>query len=320
MHAPIPGLIFSVVSTFSGCGGSCLGYRMAGGSIRLAIEWNKAAAAIYALNFPGTPLHVGDIAALSVDDALSLAGLRAGALDVFDGSPPCQGFSTVGDRHFDDPRNGLFREYVRLLRGLRPRAFVLENVSGMVRGRMKLIFAECLRELRESGYRVRARLLNTQWYGVPQSRSRVIFLGAREDLERDPTFPPGDKARIVGVREALGIMGRGGIREGWGGTTFDGIKNKQHANRLRSLALPSPTIVRARPPILMRDGQERELTLAECARLQTFPDDWKWGDRKTVALETIGNSVPPRFMAAIAAHVRNTILTPQSDLPGDASC
>ena len=82
----------------------------------------------------------------------------------------------------DDGRNQLFQEYVRLLRGMRPKVFVMENVSGMVKGKMKLIFAEILRELKGSGYKVSARLMNAMYFGVPQSRERMIFVGIREDL------------------------------------------------------------------------------------------------------------------------------------------
>ena len=82
----------------------------------------------------------------------------------------------------DDGRNQLFREYVRLLRGLKPKVFVMENVSGMVKGKMKLIFAEIMRELKASGYHVSARLMNAMYFGVPQSRQRMIFIGVREDL------------------------------------------------------------------------------------------------------------------------------------------
>ena len=82
----------------------------------------------------------------------------------------------------DDGRNQLFQEYVRLLRGLKPKVLVMENVSGMVKGKMKLIFAEIMRELKASGYHVSARLMNAMYFGVPQSRERMIFIGVREDL------------------------------------------------------------------------------------------------------------------------------------------
>src|SRR5699024_2204750 len=137
----------TVISTFAGCGGSSLGYSMAGYREPLAVEWEQNAVDTFRLNFPDVPVYHGDIAKLSVDECLSMTGLQPGELDVFDGSPPCQGFSTAGKRQIDDERNQLFREYVRLLKGLKPKVFVMENVSGMVKGKMKLLFAEILREL-----------------------------------------------------------------------------------------------------------------------------------------------------------------------------
>jgi len=172
----------TLISLFAGCGGSSLGYSMAGYRELLAVEWDDHAVATFRLNFPDVPVYHGDIAKLSVDECLRLAGIGPEELDVLDGSPPCQGFSTAGKRKMDDGRNQLFREYVRLLRGLRPKVLVMENVSGMVKGKMKLIFAEILRELKESGYHVSARLMNAMYYGVPQSRQRMIFIGGREDL------------------------------------------------------------------------------------------------------------------------------------------
>jgi len=82
----------------------------------------------------------------------------------------------------DDGRNQLSREYVRLLQGLKPKVLVMENVSGMVKGKMRLIFAEFMRDLKASGYHVSARLMNAMYYGVPQSRQRMIFIGVREDI------------------------------------------------------------------------------------------------------------------------------------------
>ena len=142
----------TVISTFAGCGGSSLGYSMAGYRELLAVEWDNNAVETFKLNFPGVPVYHGDIAKLSVDECMRLAGLsEPGELDLLDGSPPCQGFSTAGKRNIDDDRNQLFREYVRLLRGLRPKVFVMENVSGLVKGKMKLVFAEIMRELKPAG-------------------------------------------------------------------------------------------------------------------------------------------------------------------------
>jgi DNA (cytosine-5)-methyltransferase 1 len=191
----------TVVSTFAGAGGSSLGYSMAGFRELLAVEWDDNAVETFRLNFPGVPVYHGDIAKLSVDECLSMAGIAPGELDVLDGSPPCQGFSTAGKRQIDDPRNQLFREYVRLLRGLRPKVFVMENVSGMVKGKMKLVFVDILKELKASGYRVSARLLNAMYFHVPQSRERMIFIGVRDDLGIEPTHPRAE-GRPVTVGEA----------------------------------------------------------------------------------------------------------------------
>lgn len=179
----------TVISTFAGAGGSSLGYSMAGYRELLAVEWDDNAVATFKLNFPDVPVYHGDICKLTVDECLKLAGLTGPRqLDVLDGSPPCQGFSTAGKRDMTDDRNQLFREFVRLLRGLRPKVFVMENVSGMVKGKMKLIFAEIMRELKASGYVVSARLLNAMYFNVPQSRERMIFIGVREDLGIAPKY------------------------------------------------------------------------------------------------------------------------------------
>ncbi len=192
----------TVISTFAGCGGSSLGYSMAGFRELLAVEWDNNAVETFKLNFPDIPVYHGDIAKLSVDECLAMTNLKVGELDVFDGSPPCQGFSTAGKREFSDSRNQLFREYVRLLRGLKPKVFVMENVSGMVKGKMKLIFAEIMRELKTSGYKVSARLLNAMYFGVPQSRQRMIFVGVREGLGINPSHPMAENTQIS-VKQAI---------------------------------------------------------------------------------------------------------------------
>jgi site-specific DNA-cytosine methylase len=201
-HAPRAANAPTVISTFAGCGGSSLGYHMAGFRELLAVEWEQNAADTFRLNFPHVPLYHGDIAKLSVDECLRLAGVKPGELTVFDGSPPCQGFSTSGKREIGDARNQLFREYCRLLEGLRPRAFVMENVSGMVKGDFKIVFAEILRTLKRCGYRVKARLLNAMFFGVPQSRERMIFIGVRDDLGVEASHP-------AGWSEPVSLLSRG---------------------------------------------------------------------------------------------------------------
>lgn len=192
----------TVISTFAGCGGSSLGYKLAGYRELLAVEWDDNAVQTFKLNFPEVPVFHGDIVKLSVDQCLNMAGLKPGELDVLDGSPPCQGFSTAGKRSLSDDRNQLFLEYSRLLKGLQPKIFVMENVSGMIKGHMKLIFAEIMKELKDSGYQVKAKLMNAMYYGVPQFRERVIFIGVRNGLVMIPGFPLPNK-NIIMAKEAI---------------------------------------------------------------------------------------------------------------------
>lgn len=190
------------ISLFAGCGGSSLGYSMAGYRELLAVEWDDNAVATFKLNFPDVLVYHGDICKLTAERCLEMAGLQSGELDLLDGSPPCQGFSTAGKRQMADKRNQLYMEFVRLLRGLRPRAFVMENVSGLVKGKMKLVFADIMREMKASGYEVQCKLLNAMYFGVPQSRRRLIWIGVREDLKGKASFP-GAQCRPVTVGEAL---------------------------------------------------------------------------------------------------------------------
>lgn len=218
--AAIPWNGLRVVSTFSGCGGSCLGYRMAGYRVVWANEFVPVAHASYRANMADECLLDGrDIHQIRPEEILAATGLQIGDLDILDGSPPCQAFSTAGKRakgwgqaqryeHGAQQCNEtLFTEYIRLLRGLQPRAFVAENVSGLVKGVAKGYFKEILRDLKASGYRVEARLLDAQWLGVPQMRQRIIFQGVREDLGRAPVWPRPLPYRYS-VREVLGIAFR----------------------------------------------------------------------------------------------------------------
>ncbi len=287
----------TVISTFAGCGGSSLGYQMAGFRELLAVEWDDNAVATFRLNFPEVPVYHGDIASLTVEECCRLTDCAAGDLDVLDGSPPCQGFSTAGKRILDDPRNSLFREYVRLLRGLRPRAFVMENVSGMVKGKMKLVFADILRELKASGYRVSARLLNAMYFGVPQSRQRMIFIGVREDLDITPTHPKA-QTRELGIGHLIPDV-----------LASRSMKINPWIRHPRAAATITKTD--SDYQFLTINGI-RKPTLAEVATIGSFPQGFIW---QHGAWAHIGNSVPPLFMKAIAEHVRETVLEPRRVQP-----
>jgi DNA (cytosine-5)-methyltransferase 1 len=190
----------TVVSTFSGCGGSCLGFEMAGYKVLWANEFVAAARDTYAANHPETPLDARDIRDVKPEEILAAIGMRAGEVDVLQGSPPCASFSSAGKRSanwgqvkaYSDTRqrtDDLFFEFVRLLSGLQPRAFVAENVAGLTRGVAIGYFKEIMRALVGAGYAVRCKVLDAQWLGVPQSRSRAIFVGVRKDLGEAPEYP-----------------------------------------------------------------------------------------------------------------------------------
>jgi DNA (cytosine-5)-methyltransferase 1 len=321
----------TVISTFAGAGGSSLGYSMAGFRELLAVEWDNNAVETFKLNFPDVPVYHGDIAKLSVEQALAMTGLKPGELDVFDGSPPCQGFSTAGKRQLDDPRNQLFREYVRLLQGLRPKVFVMENVSGMVKGVMKLVFVEILKELKASGYRVSARLLNAMYFNVPQSRQRMIFIGVRDDLGIEPSHPKGESVPVTvgealfncsqdaerklseSMRAAAMLMTAGNYSGNNAEKAFRIARGKTSgamntkllsANRV-SCTLPKSVIAETG---IIHPDRKRYLSISEAKRIGSFPDDYPLCGNYSNQWERIGNSVPPLFMRSIARHIRSEIL------------
>jgi DNA (cytosine-5)-methyltransferase 1 len=198
----IPWNGFNVASTFSGCGGSCLGYRMAGFRVVWANEFVPIAQESYRANSTTDCfLDCRDIKLVRPDDILRQTGIKVGELDLFDGSPPCQAFSNAGAREKGWGRKKkyehgaqqcneqLFDEYIRLLRGLQPKVFVAENVAGLVRGTAKGFFLDILKKLKDSGYVVSCKVLDAQWLGVPQTRQRVIFVGVRCDLGLSPKHP-----------------------------------------------------------------------------------------------------------------------------------
>lgn len=204
---------FNVVSTFSGTGGSCLGYRMAGYRVLWANEFIPAAQDSYKANHPNSILDRRDIREIKPEDILTATGLRIGEIDIFDGSPPCAAFSTAGKREagwgkvkqYSDTKqrvDDLFFEYARLIKGTQPKVFVAENVSGLIKGTAKGYFLEILKALKECGYNVKCKVLDAQWLGVPQMRQRTIFIGVRNDLGLEPVHPKPLSYQYT-VRDAL---------------------------------------------------------------------------------------------------------------------
>lgn len=209
----IPWNGYNVISTFSGCGGSSLGYKMAGFRVLWANEFIPAAQDTYRENHPDTILDTRDIRQIVPDEILEAINMRPGELDILDGSPPCASFSMAGKRdatwgkvkQYSDTKqrvDDLFFEYIRLLKGIQPKVFIAENVSGLVKGVAKGYFKEILAEMKLCGYQVKAKVLDAQWLGVPQMRQRVIFQGVRNDLDLEPAYPKPLPYRYT-VREAI---------------------------------------------------------------------------------------------------------------------
>ena len=292
----------TVISTFAGGGGSSTGYHMAGYRELLAVEWDDHACETLRLNYPKLPIWKGDITNLSVSEVLERTNLKAGELDLLDGSPPCQGFSTAGHRMLDDPRNQLFREYTRLLQEIRPRTFVMENVSGMVKGKMKLIFIDILTELKACGYQVSARLMDAQYFNVPQIRQRLIFIGVRDDLGIQPSHPRPQSQPIAANEAIPGFTGEM-ITAGNERHTLAGRRKLSPPSR------PSPTITATRAHIsYFQDGIPKIFTINEIKRLGAFPDEYILTGSEIKQWRRIGNSVPPLMARAIGLHIRETIL------------
>lgn len=306
----------TVISLFAGCGGSSLGYSMAGYRELLAVEWNAKAVAIFRQNFPAVPVYHGDIHACSVEQIIQQTGLKAGELDVLDGSPPCQGFSMGGKRILDDPRNHMFMEYVRILQGVQPKAFIMENVPGLIKGKMKLIFSEILRTLKDSGYSVKVRLMNAMYFHVPQNRGRLIFIGMRKDLLSIPSHPHA-QAKPFGIslphtRTIQSKISAHHVK------TALAHKARHHAQKhgfgfpILSGDRPAPTwprtmMVPTSAPRYVCKGEHWLPSAMELSAIGSFPLQFTFPGTFSDQWASIGNSVPPLFMRAIAQHVRQLL-------------
>ena len=181
-----------IVDLFAGAGGMSEGFRQAGFVSALAIEYDEMASRTFNFNHPTTPILTKDIREIQEAELRGL--IRDQIVDVVCGGPPCQGFSLAGQRLADDPRNQLFLEYIRILNLIRPRFFVLENVSGITSMAGGAILDAILGEFRKAGYECTFKVLNAADYGVPQARPRFFLVGSRDGEKYrfpDPSHIPG---------------------------------------------------------------------------------------------------------------------------------
>jgi len=181
-----------VLDLFSGAGGMSLGFEAAGFDIGGCIELDPIHSAVHLFNFPYSATickSISDVTVNEIEKTLTDKGYNQ--VDVIVGGPPCQGFSQIGKRQLDDPRNSLVFEYLRIVRDMKPKYFVFENVKGMTLGDHKFFVNELVGEFNKEGYNVISpyKVLNAAAFGVAQNRWRFILIGVRKD-QQEITYPP----------------------------------------------------------------------------------------------------------------------------------
>lgn len=176
-HSPRP----VAIDLFAGAGGLSLGLEQAGFDVRAAVEIDPVHAATHAFNFPECFVFPRSVEVVAADAILAATGLKRGMVDLVAGGAPCQGFSLIGKRNLDDPRNRLVLHFARLVRDLDAKAFLFENVKGLTVGRHKAVLNEFIEMMQGYGYDVvtPVRVLNAMDHGVPQDRERVFVLGVK---------------------------------------------------------------------------------------------------------------------------------------------
>lgn len=323
-----------VVSLFSGGGGSSLGYAMAGFEVVAASEFVPAARATYSLNFPQTPIIVDDVRKVAPHDIMALTGIDVGELDVLDGSPPCASFSEVVRKNVKmedlwgkekeysgttQRTDDLFDHYLRLLEGLKPKAFVAENVLGLSKGKAKGHFLRIVARMRAAGYRVSVALADAQWLGVPQHRERLIFLGFREDLGIEPDFPTpllyrySLKEALEGVVSTEEELAHVSFREHaiypvWKKLMPGTKRPDKYFNLFRcTWEKPAPTLLATAGKVggasICHPDEPRKFTVPELRRICSFPDDFALAGEYFHQVERMGRAVPPLMMAKVATTI-----------------
>jgi DNA (cytosine-5)-methyltransferase 1 len=178
------------VDLFAGAGGMTLGFEQAGFDVLASVEIDPIHCATYEFNFPFWTVFCKSVVDITGAEIRSRSSISDREIDVVFGGPPCQGFSLIGKRVFDDPRNSLVNHFIRLVLELQPKFFVLENVKGMTLGKHKEFISVIINEFEQNGYKIRKdyKVLNAAEYGVPQNRERLFLLGCRQNLEL-PNYP-----------------------------------------------------------------------------------------------------------------------------------
>jgi len=318
-----------LVSLFTGAGGLDLGFEKAGFEIVWANEYDKSIWETFEHNFPHTKLDKRSIVEVQSSEIPQVDGIIGG--------PPCQSWSEAGaGRGINDKRGQLFHDYIRLLKEKQPKFFLAENVSGILHPKHAEAFSKIISEFEGAGYEISQKLLNANEYDVPQDRLRVIIIGYRKDLKKKFEFPEPQKYKPV-LKDAIYDLRLAKPARDKNKTNGDVLKIPNHEymnggfssiymsrNRVRSWDEPSFTIQAGgrHAPIhpqapkmkfisqnerIFVPGQEhkyRRLSVRECARIQTFPDDYifKYVDIAN-GYKMIGNAVPVNFANHIAQKI-----------------
>ena len=342
----------NVIDLFCGCGGLSYGFEKAGYNILLGIDNDLKALETFELNHVGSKTICGDITAINyLKDIKPLIGNKK--IDVIIGGPPCQGMSLSGPRNFDDPRNKLYLSYIRLVDEIKPKAFVIENVPGLVGLFNGQIKDSIIQKFKDMGYNIKYRILCAADYGVPQNRRRVIFVGmksgefvypeplnktvtcemALSDLpaleneigtedEEYLTLPQNEYQRMMRsvsdtvhnhiaanhsekVKKIISLVPDGGNYKDLP-DEYIGSRNFHVAWTRFASQKPAPTIDTGHRHHF-HYKYNRVPTVRECARLQSFPDNFIFLGNKTQQFRQVGNAVPPLLAECLAKSLKEQI-------------
>lgn len=325
----------NIISLFAGCGGLDLGFRLAGFNPVWANEYDRTIWDTYQFNHTDTILDRRDIRKIHSDEVPDCIGIIGG--------PPCQSWSAAGaKRGIDDSRGQLFWDYIRIVRDKQPLFFLAENVSGILSARNRDAFTYILSQFEQIGYRVSYKLLNARSFGVPQDRQRVIVVGYRESLGFGFEFPEAGN-EVLTLQDAIFDLQTAPISvKGKVDSYHPSIPNHECAdlgfssiymsrNRVRSWLEPSFTIQaggrhaplhpQASKMILVDKDKRifdpnspqpyRRLSVRECARIQTFPDDFIFKYKYIIdGYKMVGNAVPVNLAKVLARKIFDDIGIP----------
>ena len=328
---------YTYVDLFSGAGGFSLGFEWAGFKNIFSVEYDHEICKTYRHNFPDHQLIECDITQLNDETILNL--VKNKPVDVVIGGPPCQGFSMAGNigRTFtDDPRNHLFKEFVRVVSLVRPKCFVMENVARLYTRLKGETREEIIRNFEALGYVVKAGIVCAADYGVPQYRNRVLFIGklSDDDMVQIP-FPSKIKNATPTIKDAIDkypplISGESSNIPNHEAMVHssqmlekmsyvkDGGNREDIPENIRPLKGDIRKYIRydsTKPSICITGdmrkvfhyNQNRALTVRELAAIQSYPDSFIFLGKKIKQQQMVGNSVPPLLAKAIAETVKTMI-------------